>query len=90
MDDVAADVGEAEVAAGVAVGEFEVVEAHLVEDGGLEVVGVDGFVDGLEAEVVGGAVGEAAFEAAAGDDGGEAVVVVVAAVVDAGDGGDFD
>src|SRR3954454_13583674 len=35
---VALDVGEAEVAAGVAVGEALVVEAHELEDGGVEVV----------------------------------------------------
>jgi hypothetical protein len=38
---VAVDVGQAEVAAGVAVGELEMVEAEQVEDGGVEVVEVD-------------------------------------------------
>ena len=34
------------------------VEAELVQDGGVEVVDVDSVVDGLEAEVVGFAVGQ--------------------------------
>ena len=73
------DVGEAEVAAAVAVGEAGVVEAHLVQDGGVQVVDVDAVFDGDEAEVVGGAVGQAAAEAAAGEPHGEAEGVVVAA-----------
>ena len=59
------DVGEAEVAAGVAVGELFVVEAEEVEDGGVEVVDVDLVVDGAEAEIVGFAVGCAAANATA-------------------------
>ena len=54
------DVGQAEVAAGVAVGEGLVVEAEEVEDRGVEVVDVDLVLDGLEAELVGGAVDVAA------------------------------
>ena len=79
VDDVAVDVGEAEVAAGVAVSEFFVVEAEQVQNGGVEVVDVDYFFDGFEAEFVGGAVDVAAFDAAAGHPDGEAVGVVVAA-----------
>ena len=78
-DDAAADVGEAEVAAGVAVGEAFVIEAEEVEDGGVEVVDVDGVHGGAEAEFVGGSVGGAAFGAAAGEPDAEAVGVVVAA-----------
>jgi hypothetical protein len=64
----------------VAEGEAFVVEAEEVEDGGVEVVDVDLVLDRTEAEVVGGAVGEAAADAAAGQPGGEAPVVVVPAV----------
>ena len=53
VDDFSFYVGEAEVAAGVAVGEFLVVDAHEVEDGGVEVVEVDGFVFGVVAVVIG-------------------------------------
>jgi len=46
VDDVAVDVGEAVVPAGVAVGELLVVEAHQVEDRGVHVVHVDAVLDG--------------------------------------------
>ena len=78
FDDVAVDVGEAEVAAGVVVGEVLVIEAEEMEDGGLEVVDVDFFVSDMEAEIIGAAIG-AGFGAATGHDGGEGLRVVVAA-----------
>ena len=80
VDDVALDVGEAEVAAGVAVGEFFVIETEEMEDGGVEVVDVDAVLGGLESEVVGGAVDVAAFDAPACQPHGESVVIVVATV----------
>ena len=79
FDDVAVDVGEAEVAAGVGVGEFFVIEAEEVEDGGVHVVHVDFVGDGVVAEVVGFAEGEAGFDAGAGEPLAEAAGVVVAA-----------
>ena len=76
MNDVAVDVGESEVAAGVVVGEAFVVETQKMQDGRLEVVNVD-FVPGdMEAEVVGLAVASW-FGAAAGHEGGEGLRVVV-------------
>src|SRR5262245_9858223 len=51
-----------------------------MEEGGVEVVDVDSVLDGLEAELVGGAVDGARFDTAAGEPHGEAPVVVVAAV----------
>lgn len=42
VDDISFYVGESVVSAGVAVGEVFVVEAHLVEDSGMEVTDVDG------------------------------------------------
>ena len=68
MYDDAEDVGEAEVAAVVEVSEAFVVEAEEVEDGGVEIVGVHGVIDCLEADLVGGAVGHAAFYAAADEE----------------------
>ena len=53
---LAVHVGQAEVSAGVAVGEPGVVEAQQVQDRGVQVVDVDGFLDGPVAELVGGAV----------------------------------
>ena len=69
MRHIPVDVGEAEVAAGVAVGEAEVVHSQGMQEGGVEVVHVGGLVDGGVAEVVGGAVGEALFHAAGHPDG---------------------
>ena len=66
VDDFAVDVGEAEIAAGVAVGELFVVEAEEVQHRGVEVVDVDGLVGGLEAEFIRRAVDRAAADAAAG------------------------
>ena len=66
LDDLAVHVGQAEVSAGVAVGELFVVEAEEVEDRGVQVVDVHLVLDGLEPEVVGGAVDVTPFDAAAG------------------------
>ena len=81
VDDVAVDVGEAVIPAGVAVGELLVVEAHEVEDRGIHVVDVDAVLDGREPELVGGAVAKTFLHPAAGHPGGVAVVVVVATLL---------
>ena len=59
------DIGESEVAALEAVGEALVVHAQDVQDGGLEIVDVDGVLGDAIPEFVGGAVDVAAFDAAA-------------------------
>src|SRR5262249_59006662 len=74
------DVGQAEVAAGVAVGELFVIESEEVKYCGVQVVHMDLLLDGLETQVVGCAVDVASLDAAAGHPHGEAVVVMVAAV----------
>ena len=79
FDDVAVDVGEAEVAAGVGVGEFFVIEAEEVEDGGVEVVDGGDIDGGAAAEFVGLAIADAAFDTGAHHPGGEGVGVVDAA-----------
>src|SRR5579871_6880240 len=76
-NDVAVDVGEAEVATGVAVGQLRVVEAEQAQDRGVQVVDVDRILHRLEAELVGGAVDLAALDAPAGHPHCKAVVVVV-------------
>ena len=93
---MAVDVGETVLAALEFVGELGVVDPELVEEGGVEVMDVDGFlvvlggvrinrgsvfVDDVVAEVIGLAEGHAGFDAAAGGPEGEAAGVVVAAVV---------
>ena len=74
------DVGEAEVAPTVSIGEFFVIEAQEMEHGGVEVVDVDFVFHGGEAEVVGRSVDVTALDTASGHPGGEAVVVVIAAI----------
>ena len=73
-------VGKAAVDAVFAEGEFFVIEAELVEDGGVDVVDLGGVfaVGGFVAPLVAFAVGDAAFDAAAGEPVGEDVLVVVA------------
>ena len=60
--DFAGNVGQAEVAALVAVGEPLVVDAQQVQHRGVQVVDVDEVVDGVVAELVGRAVGDARLE----------------------------
>ena len=52
------DIGQAEVAALVAVGQARVVDPQEVEDGGVQVVDVDRVLDDVVGEVVGLAVGD--------------------------------
>ena len=86
-NDGAVDVGEAVVAAAVTVGEAFVIEAQAVEEGRVEVVDVDGVLDGFGAVVVGASVGEAALDSASGHPDREALVVVIAAILLAAVGG---
>src|SRR3977135_4220797 len=64
LDEVAVDVGEAAVDAVVAEGEFFVVDAQEVEDGGVDVVAVGGFY-GFVGPFVAFAGSDAALDAAA-------------------------
>ena len=54
------------------------IEAEPVEDGGVEVASVDEILGRAEADVVGLAVAESAFHAAAGQPDGEGVRVMIA------------
>lgn len=82
MDDFGGvDAGEFLVEAEEGEGEAVVVDAELVEDGGVEVADGDFVFDDIVGVVVGFAVGHAAFDAAASHPGGEAFGVVVAAVL---------
>ena len=77
---ISIEVSQPHVSAPEAVGELFVVEAEEVQHGGVPVVDVDFAGDGFVAVLVGFAVGEAAFDAAAGHPEGVAFVVVVAPV----------
>jgi hypothetical protein len=65
--DVAADVGEAVVAAGMAEGELGMVEPQGVEDGRVEIVDVTLVLRDLQAEIVGLPVRDAGLHPAAGE-----------------------
>ena len=79
-------IGQAEVAASVAVGQLLVIKAEQVEHRGVEVMDGDFVLDGGETEFVGRAVDLASLHAAARQPAGEAVVIVIAAVDLAGVG----
>ena len=78
--DVAADVGQAEVAAAVAVRQPLVIEAHEVQDRGVQVVDVHAVLDRLHPQFVRRAVNHAAFNAPAGQPHRETQAMVVAAL----------
>ena len=77
-------VGEFLGLAAVVVGELSVVEAELVEEGGLVIVGGDLIDGGAVADFVGFSIDGAGLEAAAGEPSGEALAIVVAARFAAG------
>ena len=81
----AVHVGQTEIAARVSVSQLGVIHAELIEQRRVQVVNRDAVLHGLEAELVGGAVGEAALEAAACHEHREAVRIVIAAVAAFGD-----
>src|SRR2546421_508031 len=86
LDDLAGDIGQAEVTALKAIRQFLVVEAEQVQDRRLQVVDVDRLVDGVETQLVRSSVGKASLCAAAGEEDGEGVRVMIAAQVLAGRG----
>ena len=67
------------IEAAVEIGEAVRVHAHLVQDGGVQALDVEGIFDGGAAQLVGPAHAHAALDAAAGQPHREAVGVVVAA-----------
>src|SRR5579863_5393718 len=81
VHDLTAHVGQAEVAAAVKKRQLGVIEAELVEHGGMEVMDMDGILHGFPAEIVSGSVGQTLLEAASGHHHGVAQVVVAAATV---------
>lgn len=77
VDDLAVNVGQAEVAPGVTAGQALVVDAHEVEDYGAEIANVDLVLDRDHAEFVDRVVVVAPVEAAASQPHGKAQVVMV-------------
>src|SRR5207237_269724 len=67
LDHLAVDVGQPEVAAGMAIRQLLVIEPEQMQDGGLHVVDVDRLVGDVEAEIVGRPVGQPRPHPAAGE-----------------------
>src|SRR5579859_4012134 len=74
-------IGEPKIAALEAVGQPGVLHAQQVQDGGLQIVNVNGVSADVEAELIGSAVGDARFGAAAGQEDGKGKWVMIAAQI---------
>ena len=74
------DVGQTKVAARVPVSESSMIEAHQVQNRGVQIVNMYSILDGAKAKLVGSAKGEAPFHASSGQPHREPVVIVVSAV----------
>jgi hypothetical protein len=70
-NDPAVDIGQAEVAARVAVGEPGVVQPHQMQDRRVQVVHVNGVFGDLVAVFVRATVAETPFNSAAGEEAGQ-------------------
>ena len=60
-------------------GQLLVIDAQQVQDGGLKVMNVDFVVHGVEADIVGGSMGDAGLDSASSHPGGKGVGVMVTA-----------
>ena len=87
MDDVAVDVGEAAVDAVLTDRELLMIDAHEVENGGVEVVAVGGAFGSLEGEVVALTIRGSGLDSGAGHPGDEGAAVVITAVRSLSEGG---
>src|SRR5690349_7412143 len=77
----AGNVGQPKIAPAVAIRELLVVQSHLVQNRGVQIMHVNGILDHAEAEVVRPAVDEAAFESASRKQHSEAQMIVIAAAL---------
>ncbi len=73
------DAGEADVEALIRNAQSLVIESEQVQHGGMKIADVDDIIDRVVAEFVSGAMGHAAFDAAAREEHGKALDVMVAA-----------
>src|SRR5207302_9701157 len=87
FDNFAADVGEAKIAAGVAIGKLVVIEAKQVKHRRVQVVNVDRVFFGAETKFIDRAVNRAAFKTAARQPHGESIMVMIASFAFAGRAG---
>src|SRR5688500_15797859 len=73
------DIGEAEVASGVAVRKFFVIEAKKLKNGRVKVVDMDLFLDGGKAKFIGSAMGITTLDATPGQDHRKTVGIMIPA-----------
>jgi len=73
------DIGKAEMPALELEGQLLVIDAQQVQDGGLKVMNVDFVVHGVEADIVGGSMGDARLDSASSHPGSKGVGVMVTA-----------
>ncbi len=77
--DLPIDVGEAEVAASIAIGELFVINTKEVQDGGMKVMHMDFLLHGVHAYFISGAIGETSAHPTTGEKGAEGRMMVVPA-----------
>ena len=82
---MAMHIGQPVVSSLKKVSQLFVVDAELVEDGGVKIVDVDGVFGDVVAEFVRSSVGDAGLDASAGHPDGETFGVVVAAIIFTGE-----
>src|SRR5262245_34418300 len=80
LDDLAAHIGQAEVAALEPVGQSRVVETQEMEKGGVEVVDMNPILDDLESQLIGLAICDPGLDTAAGQPHREGIGMMIAAV----------
>ncbi len=78
FNDASMHIREAEIAAGIPIGQFFVVEAQEVQNRRVQVMDVDFILDGGEAKVIGRAMDVAAASAAASQPHAESIMIVIA------------
>ena len=63
VQDLAGDIGQTEITAAIAIRQLSMLDAEQIENRRVNIVYVNGLIDGLEAEIVGGAVNGPPFTA---------------------------
>src|SRR5436853_5099910 len=81
MNYVSVDIGEAEITPLEAVRQLLMVDAHLVQNGGVEIVNMHRFFHDVIAVVVGLSVGDAFLHPTAGQPHGKATAMMIASVI---------
>src|ERR1043166_4560641 len=78
FNDLAMDVGETEIAAGVAISQLLVIESEQMKDGRMKIMNVNRVFDHIHAQLVGRAINRAALDSATGEQHREGRVMMIA------------